>query len=60
MIYLAIGIVSFLVLFVPLIPLGGGYYRSLLLIFCKDYLDFGGGFIKLFPRYSVFKDRSLG
>jgi hypothetical protein len=49
MIYIAIGIVSFVVLFVPLISLGGGYYRSLLLVFCKDYLDSGGGFIKLFP-----------
>lgn len=49
MIYLGIVIVLLIVLFVPFIPLGGNYYRSLLLIYYKDYLDSGGGFINFFP-----------
>jgi hypothetical protein len=49
MVYLAITIALFLLLFVPFIPVGGNYYRGLLIIYYKDYLDTGGGFIRLMP-----------
>lgn len=49
MIYGALIFVALFILFVPFIRLGGGYYRSLLFIFCKDYIYCGGGWIRLFP-----------